>query len=142
MEAAGVSLGEVDIDSLTPEELAQAEAYIREMAESREQLRATPAAVVISNHAFGIYELAALHLSSQPPNFAEANVAIDALGVLIDGMKGRLGEAEPGLHEARSQLQIAFVQLKNRADSAPATDNEPSDEPDPDTEPAAGADEL
>ena len=120
MDAAGVSLADLDLDSLSPEERAQAEAYVREMAESRERLKSVPAAVVIANHAMGVYELAALHLASQPPNFAEATVAIDALGVLLDGMQGRFGESEPTLREARSQLQMAFVQLKNSADSQPA----------------------
>ena len=103
-----------DLDSLSPEEREQAEQYIRELAESRERLKAVPASVVVANHAMGLYELAALHLSNQPPNFAEGAVAIDALGALLDGMKGRLGEAEPTLQDALSQIRMAFVQLKNR----------------------------
>ena len=103
-----------DLDSLSPEEREQAEQYIRELAESRERLKAVPAAVVVANHAMGLYELAALHLSSQPPNFTEAAVAIDALTALLDGMQGRLAEAEPTLRDALSQIQMAFVQLKNR----------------------------
>ncbi len=137
MAAAGVSLGDVDLDNLSPEERAQAEAYVRELAESRERLKAVPAAVVIGNHAMGIYELAALHLSSQPPNFTEATVAIDALGVLIEGMKGRLGEAEPTLQEAKSQLQMAFVQLKQSHDSELS---EPVGEPNNAVVTEAGAD--
>ena len=105
---------DLDLDSLSPEEREQAEQYIRELAESRERLRSVPAAVVVANHAMGLYELAALHLASQPPNFAEATVAIDALGALLDGMKGRLGEPEATLREAMSQIRMAFVQLKNR----------------------------
>ena len=103
-----------DLDDLSPEEREQAEQYIRELAESRERLKSVPASVVVANHAMGLYELAALHLASQPPNFAEATVAIDALGALLDGMKGRLGEPEATLREAMSQIQMAFVQLKNR----------------------------
>jgi len=137
MSAAGVSLGDVDLDNLSPEERAQAEAYVRELAESRERLKAVPAAVVIGNHAMGIYELAALHLSSQPPNFTEATVAIDALGVLLEGMKGRLGEAEPPLQEAKSQLQMAFVQLKQSHDSELS---EPVGEPNNAVVTEAGAD--
>ena len=103
-----------DLDDLSPEEREQAEQYIRDLAESRERLRSVPAAVVVANHAMGLYELAALHLAYQPPNFAEAAVAIDALVVLMDGMKGRLGEAEATLREGLSQIQMAYVQLKNR----------------------------
>ena len=113
-EGAAAATEDFDLDSLSPEEREQAEQYIRELAESRERLKAVPASVVVANHAMGMYELAALHLSSQPPNFAEGAVAIDALGALLDGMKGRLGEAEPTLQDALSQIRMAFVQLKNR----------------------------
>ena len=94
-DAGAAAHGEFDLDSLSPEEREQAEQYIRELTESRERLKSVPASVVVANHAMGLYELAALHLSNQPPNFAEGAVAIDALGALLDGMKGRLGEAEP-----------------------------------------------
>ena len=103
-----------DLDSLSPEEREQAEQYIRDLAESRKRLKSVPAAVVIANHAMGLYELAALHLADQPPNLAQAAVAIDALGALMDGMQGRLGEPEATLREGLSQIRMAFVQLKNR----------------------------
>ena len=125
-DAGAAAHEEFDLDSLSPEEREQAEQYIRELAESRERLKAVPASVVVANHAMGMYELAALHLSSQPPNFAEGAVAIDALGALLDGMKGRLGEAEPTLQDALSQIRMAFVQLKNRPED-PATTTETDD---------------
>ena len=119
-DAGAAAHEEFDLDSLSPEEREQAEQYIRELAESRERLKAVPASVVVANHAMGLYELAALHLSNQPPNFAEGAVAIDALGALLDGMKGRLGEAEPTLQDALSQIRMAFVQLKNRPEEGDA----------------------
>ena len=124
---------DIDLDNLSPEEREQAEAYIRDLAESRERIKAVPASVVIANHAMGLYELAALHLSSQPPNFPQATISIDALGALLDGLQGRLGEPEPTLRESLSQLRMAFVQLKNRhdqpADPAEASDDANGDEP-------------
>ena len=121
-----------DLDSLSPEEREQAEQYIRELAESRERLKSVPASVVVANHAMGLYELAALHLSNQPPNFTEATVAIDALGALLDGMQGRLGEPEATLREAMSQIRMAFVQLKNHPEDAVPEESgtrEPEDNP-------------
>ena len=111
-----------DLDSLSPEEREQAEQYIRELAESRERLKSVPASVVVANHAMGLYELAALHLANQPPNFTEATVAIDALGSLLDGMQGRLGEPEATLREGLSQIRMAFVELKNRPEDPAATE--------------------
>ena len=112
----------LDLDSLSPEERQQAEQYIRELAESRQRLKSVPASVVVANHAMGLYELAALHLADQPPNLTEATVAIDALGALLDGMKGRLGEPEATLCEAMAQIRMAFVQLKNRPQDPATTD--------------------
>ena len=97
---------------LSPEDRERAMAMAEEMDEVRRQLASVPAAVVIANHVMGLYELAAIHLSSQPPNFAEAQVAIDAMGAIVEGLKGRLGENEPTLVDALRQLQMAFVQLK------------------------------
>src|SRR5579864_675031 len=47
-----------------------------EMAELQARLARTPAAVVIANHAFGLFELAGLHLSLDPPQLDEARLAI------------------------------------------------------------------
>ena len=98
---------------LSEEEREQAMAMAQEMDEVRRQLASVPAAVVVANHAMGLYELAAIHLSSQPPNFVEAQVAIDAMVAIVEGLKGRLGENESTLVDAVRQLQVAFVQLKN-----------------------------
>ena len=110
----------VTLDDLSPEERARAEQMVKEMAEARERLVATPASTIVANHAMGLYELAALHLSQQQPNFTEASVAIDALAAIVDGLEGRLDEAEATLNEALGQLRMAFVQLKNQAEGGDA----------------------
>ena len=63
-----------------------------------------------------LYELAAIHLANEPPSLGEAQVAIDAMTALIEGLPGRLGENEPVLREALQQLQLAFVQLRGEAE--------------------------
>ncbi|MBW3556050.1 MAG: hypothetical protein KY454_03825 [Actinobacteria bacterium] len=90
----------------SPEELQA------QMAELQRQLTETPAAVVIANHCFGLFELAALHLSLKPPKLSEAQLAIDALAALVEGLGDRLGEHEAQLAEALSQLRLAFVQIR------------------------------
>ena len=84
---------------------AQLEAMQQELAEA-------PASVVVANHAFGLFELAALHLSIQPPKLDQAALAIDAMAAIVEGLAGRLEEAEPQLKEALAQLRMAFVQIK------------------------------
>ena len=115
--AAAAAEAGVDLDDLSPEEREQAEQMIREMAEARERLLSAPAAAVVANHGMGLYELAALHLTRQPPNFSEAVVAIDALGAVTGALAGRLGDAEATLNDALGQIRKAYVQLKNQADS-------------------------
>ena len=107
----------ITLDDLSPEQLAQAEEAIKEMAAVREQVLAAPAANVIANHAMGLFELGALHLSQQTPNFAEAGLAIDAMSAIVDGLGDRLGEAVPTLQEGLQQLRMTFVQLKQQADA-------------------------
>ena len=85
----------------------------------RSQLAETPVASIVANHCVQLYELAALHLSLRPPQLGEAAVAIDALGALVEGLSGRLGEDEGTLHDALAQLRIAYVQIKGAVAGAP-----------------------
>ena len=96
---------------LSPEDRARLEQMQAEMEQVRNELLQVPAAVVLANHAMGIYELAAIHLTASEPQLSEASLAIDALGVLVDGLEGRLGEAEPTLREALGQLRSAYVEV-------------------------------
>jgi hypothetical protein len=77
-----------------------------------------PAAQVVANHAMGCWELAAIHLSNQPPRFEEAQVAIDAFGALVEVLDGKLGADEATLRDALAQLRLAFVQVKASYEAA------------------------
>ena len=99
---------------LTAEEAEQLEAMRAQMEEVQAQLLAAPAALVVVNHAMGIYELAALHLMQPEPKLAEASLAIDALGALLDGMQGRLGEDEATVRDALLQLRAAYLEVRAR----------------------------
>lgn len=119
-EALAAALGIPSLDELSDEERAQLEQAVVQMAETERQLATTPADVVVANHAMGMYELAAIHLRQNPPNFEEASLAIDALASLVNGLQGRLGENEPTLVQALGQLQQAFVGMKSSAPEADA----------------------
>jgi len=79
--------------------------------ELRRQLAEAPPEVVVANHCYGLFELAAVYLSQSPPLLDEARLAIDALGYVVDGLGERLGDAYPALKDGMAQLQLAFVQL-------------------------------
>lgn len=91
-----------------------------ELDELRRQLAETPVEIVVANHAYGLFELAALHLSQQPPQLGQARLAIDALAALVEGMAGRLGEPEPQLVEALAQLRMTFVHVHQAANAGGA----------------------
>ena len=113
----------------------------RQLEELQEQLAHTPAEVVVANHAYGLFELAALHLSLQPPQLDQARVAIDALGYVVEGMGPRLGPASEELSAGLAQLRMAFVQLtavvQAGAGAAPAGPDAP-DGPGTGTTPGTG----
>jgi hypothetical protein len=67
--------------------------------------------VVVANHCYGLFELAAVYLSQSPPRLEPARLAIDALACLVDGLGERLGEAHPSLRDALAQIRLAYVQI-------------------------------
>ena len=107
--------GGIDPDDLSDEDRARLEAMAEEMSAVRQQLLSVPAATVVANHAMGLYELAAIHLSAQPANLTEGRIAIDAMGGVVENLEGRLGENEHVLRDALAQLRLAFVQLQGAA---------------------------
>ena len=93
---------------------AEVRAHLAAMAQ---QLLETPASVVIANHCIGLFQLAALHL--EEGNLAEAKLAVDALGAIVETLGRRLGEEEPTLREALAQLRLAYVQRSQSPQAGP-----------------------
>lgn len=83
------------------------------LAEARRQIVEVPAEVVITNHVMGLYELAAIHLGSSPPDLAQAALAIDAVGCLVEGLGDRLGPDAGTMRDALANIRLAFVQIKS-----------------------------
>jgi hypothetical protein len=88
----------------------------------REELAGADPAVVVANHCYGLFELAAVYLSVVPPRLAEAQLAIDTLALIVEGLGTRLGPAAPELVEALAQLRLAFVQLHAASEAAGAAE--------------------
>jgi hypothetical protein len=90
-----------------------------DLLRARAELAAIPVADIIANHAIGLQQLAVIHLLPDPdaegnprePRLAEAGLAIDALGALVDTLGDRLAPHHEALREAVSQLRLAFVEL-------------------------------
>src|SRR5438128_2075330 len=71
---------------------AEQQELVGELQAAREQLSRTPASLVVANHAIGLFQLAAIHLDQAEPNLEDARLAIDAFGLLVEGLEGRLGD--------------------------------------------------
>lgn len=99
----------------------------QEVEELTRQVASIPArAIIAEQHVMGLYDLAALHLSQQPPNLAEASLAIDAMGALVGGLAARLGEYQPAVDDALAQLRMAFVQIQAGLATPPDGDDSPN----------------
>lgn len=120
--ASSPGAADPSLDDLSPEQRAQAEQIAAEMSEVRRQLLSAPAAVVVANHAMGLYELGAIHLSAEKPDLDEARLAIDAFGSLVETIGDRLGEDSGTLRDALGQIRLAYVQVKGALEAEAAGD--------------------
>ena len=84
-----VTDNDAELDESVLDEAQQA------MYDARNRLADVPAEVVVSNHVMGLYELAAIHLSAEPPALHEAALAIDAVGCLVEGLGERAKKRAP-----------------------------------------------
>ena len=100
-----------------------------ELAEMQRQIAEAPAWAVIANHAVGLFQLAGVHLSQQPPNFDEARLAIDAMAGLVEGLQGRLGPDEATLKDALAQIRMAYVQIQAGSGGGAEAHPEPPEPP-------------
>jgi hypothetical protein len=108
-DAPGSDDAELDQEQL--DALAEAEAA---MNDARARLAEVPAEVVITNHVMGLYELAAIHLSSTPPDLGQAVLAIDAVACLVEGLGERLGDDAATMQDALANIRLAFVTIKGQ----------------------------
>jgi len=92
----------------------QVDEALEAMQEVRRQLAEVPAEIVVANHVMGLYELAAIHLSADPPDLVSAALAIDAVACLVEGLGDRIGEDAATMRDALGNIRIAFVQIKNQ----------------------------
>jgi hypothetical protein len=108
-ESDAPGAGEAPDDALTDAEEA--------IDAARRRVAEVPAEVVITNHVMGLYELAAIHLSSDPPHLPSAALAIDAVACLVEGLGERLGDDAVTMRDALANIRMAFVEIKSRVDA-------------------------
>ena len=113
-------MGDGPDDQEAADQAAQIEAA---MAEARARLADVPAEVVVLNHVMGLYELGAIHLSAETPDLVSASLAIDAMGMLVNGLGDRLGDDAATMRDALANIKMAFGGLKAQTgQSSPGDD--------------------
>ena len=88
-------------------------------SEEIEYLRSTPVETVLGNHFFVLLQLAALQLSSTPPNLSSAQLVIDTIAAMLQAGGDRLGEHVALYRNALAEVQQLYVRA-----AAPATSEE------------------
>ncbi len=111
-------VGAPDLEDLSPDERAEAEAMVAQMAEVQRQIMSAPASQFVTNHVVGFYELAAIHLGQPEPDLDACRLAIDAMAAVLDAVEDRLGDDGRALRDALTQLQMVFVQMSTTAPQA------------------------
>jgi hypothetical protein len=79
-------------------------------------LRSTPVETVLGNHFFVLLQLAALQLSSTPPDLSGAQLVIDTIAAMLQAGGERLGEHVALYRNALAEVQQLYV----RAASPPS----------------------
>lgn len=109
---ASVVGGIVSGETMTDANQSELSDSFEALADARRRLAEAPVDVVVANHAMGLFELGAIHLSGEPPDLESSALAIDALACLVEGLDERLGENAPALRDALANIRLAFVQIK------------------------------
>lgn len=113
--------GELDIEDLTPDQRAEVEAAVNEMAAAQRELVATPIEQLVVQHIVGLRELVILHLQQPQPDLRAARVALDAVAAIVEGLGDQLGEYAQPLRLDLQQLQMAFVQRSDEIGGTPTS---------------------
>ena len=110
-------LPENDLAGTSDNDTIDEEQAMAALAEARQRLAEVPVETVITNHAMGMWELAAIHLSSDPADLGSAAIAIDAFAAVVETLGERLGPEHETLSAALSNIRMAFVQVRTSANT-------------------------
>jgi hypothetical protein len=120
VRSAAEAMG-IDPSTLSPEDRERLVELVTQMAEAQQRLAGAPADDVVANHAMGLYEFAAIKLGSEPPQLADARIAIDALGAVMDAVGGHLGRHTEALSEALDSIRMVWVQINDAVSQGEGT---------------------
>ena len=83
-----------------------------QMREMRTRLAETPVEAIVTQFAVELQEIAVLHLglsAERAESLAQAAMAVDAMGALVDALGDRLGPNADPLRQAVAALRLGYV---------------------------------
>ncbi|HTT59598.1 MAG TPA: hypothetical protein VMF33_06070 [Acidimicrobiales bacterium] len=72
-------------------------------------LKSTPVEMILGNHLFVLFQVAALRLGETPPDLGGAQLVIDTVAAMIAAAGERLGEHADLYRSALAEVQQAYV---------------------------------
>ncbi|MGH3733219.1 MAG: hypothetical protein ACRDVC_07595 [Acidimicrobiales bacterium] len=75
-------------------------------------LKATPVEMILGNHLFVLFQVAALRLGETPPDLKAAQLVIDTVSAMVNAADERLGEHAELYRSALAEVQQAYVRAK------------------------------
>jgi len=88
-----------------------------QMREMLTRLAETPVEAIVTQFAVELQEIAVLHLglaAERPESLAQAAIAIDAMGALVDAVGDRFGPNAEPLRQAVAALRLGFVEVSSQ----------------------------
>jgi hypothetical protein len=95
-----------------------------QMREMLTRLAETPVEAIVTQFAVELQEIAVLHLglsAERPQSLAQAAIALDAMGALVDALGDRLGPNAEPLRQAVAALRLGYVEVSSEISQAGET---------------------
>jgi hypothetical protein len=94
------------------------------MREMLTRLAETPVEAIVTQFAVELQEITVLHLglsAERPESLAQASIALDAMGAMVDALGDRLGPNAEPLRQAVAALRLGYVEVSSEVGQAGET---------------------
>ncbi|MGZ4736138.1 MAG: hypothetical protein ACXVJW_01375 [Acidimicrobiia bacterium] len=92
-----------------------------QMREMLTRLAETPVEAIVTQFAVELQEIAVLHLGlagERPESLAQASIAVDAMGAIVDAVGERFGPNAEPLRQAVAALRLGYVEVSSEIGNA------------------------
>jgi hypothetical protein len=99
------------------------------MREMLTRLAETPVEAIVTQFAVELQEISVLHLglsAERPESLAQAAMAIDAMGAMVDALGDRLEPNAEPLRQAVAALRLGYVEVSSEVEQAGAGETPPA----------------